>query len=191
MAFPMFPFKAASMAGMAGAAQKGQSPLIFDPPPTRRRGLFGGLFGGQSQRTQTNGVNDSPSFWEWLTLGPTAPDILDQRRARRNLFGQSVRDQKQEDFQGQQLEQAIGQLDPAMQPWARIAPEVAAREAFDDGESAGRLATPDEVAALGAEPGTIIWFDGDGRPHVAYRPRARRATQDSEPQLGPGDEWIN
>ena len=187
MVFPMFPFKAASM---AGAAQKGQGPLILDPPPTRRRGLFGGLFGGQSQRTQTNGVNDSPSFWEWLTLGPQAPDVLDQRRARRNLFGQGIRDQKQEDFQGQQLEQAIGQLDPAMQPWARLAPEAAARQALG-GSDAGRLATPEEVAALNAEPGTIIWFGADGEPRVVYRPRAGRASHDAEPQLGPGDEWVN
>ena len=95
-----------------GSAPPSQQPQLMQAPaqPVKPRGAFG---------------RQNPSFWQWLTLGPEAPDVLQQRRMR-DMQMSALEQQQKLQSQGQtDLNSAIGQLPPEMQPFARVAPEAA------------------------------------------------------------------
>lgn len=104
------------------------------PQPTRRRGLFGRMAGNDGDRS-------TPNLWDWLVLGPTAPDILQQRQQRADAFNMQtdaynmqVQRRKQEEALAQQqqaeLEAAIATLPPEQQVYARLNPEAFAQSLF-------------------------------------------------------------
>lgn len=74
----------------------------------------------------------TPNFFDWLMLGPTAPDILQERAQNRTLFGARMGQVKREEADAEQertlrqqreamVEQYISSLPPERQAQARMA----------------------------------------------------------------------
>lgn len=78
----------------AYGAQK--MPAAFNGPPAKRarRGLFGG---GVSRLLGNDGNPATPNLWDWIALGPQAPDILQDRQQRQQLFGARMSATKREE----------------------------------------------------------------------------------------------
>lgn len=99
---------------------------------SRRRG---GLFGGALSRAIGNdGDPATPNLWDWIALGPTAPDILQQRQANRAQFDAQTRQRKQEEAnaaqQASDIEAFIATLPPEQQAAARLNPDAATSRVF-------------------------------------------------------------
>lgn len=95
---------------------------------TRRRGLFGRAAQSVGRILGNDGNPETPNLWDWIALGPRAPDILQER-----AYTQQTR--RRESEQHDALEQAIGGLPERMRPWGRIAPEVVARQVLAEPEA--------------------------------------------------------
>lgn len=155
-----------------GSAPPSQQPQLMQAPaqPVKPRGAFG---------------RQNPSFWQWLTLGPEAPDVLQQRRMR-DMQMSALEQQQKLQSQGQtDLNSAIGQLPPEMQPFARVAPEAAIGAMFRQ-ERAPPEPHYDSTTGnfWGVDPRT-------GEPRIMGRMPGWRPTQGAGGDRAPpsGYEW--
>lgn len=126
---------------------------IYNPKDERprRRGMFGRMLGGA--RDSFSGNDDrAPNTLDFLLRGSNGVEAMRTGQQRRTLFGRQMSQLDREEWdasrQGKLTEQAIESLDPAVQPWARMAPTAAAQ----------RMLTPPE------QPEYEI--DANGRPYT-------------------------
>jgi len=95
-----------------------------------RRGLFGGRAMGILRRED----GDPGTAWNYFLFGQNGVRGMREDRMARDLFGmrRAAFEQEQKEAEQQRADQeaAIAALDPSMQPWARLAPEAAARAAL-------------------------------------------------------------
>lgn len=113
MSTPLFPLRR-PIANAAPAAPSGKLPTgnQYDPTGEGLRRPRRGLFGRMGRALGNDGDAATPNFFDWLMLGPTAPDILQARAQRTALFPVAVRREK--------LEQALAERELAAEPEAPV-----------------------------------------------------------------------
>lgn len=138
-------------------------PIDEQQAPRQRRGLFGGL----TRRDD----GDPGTFLNYFLFGRNGVQDMRDSRMQRDLFNFNMegakRERDQEAQQQQALDEAIGTLEPSMQPWARIAPEAAAQRAFAPPEAPDWMTDPVTGQIFRITP------DGrrvDGQGRVGVRP---------------------
>ena len=155
------------------------SPIFVPAKGQRRRGLFGGPARGIVRRED----GDPGTLLNYLVFGQGGVEDMRESRMNRDLFGMRSQTWKRQEEDAARertnTDAAIGTLDPSLQPWARLAPEVAARAAL-----AG-LEQPDyQIDAQGRpytiQNGRVMYGEGQ----VAVPPRGGAAPI-SRPLRGP------
>lgn len=160
-------------------------PAPQQTPPVKARPMMGRMGSGRG-----------PTFWQWLTLGPEAPDVLQQRRMRDMQMSALEQRQKLDSQAQTDLNAAIGQLPPEMQPFARVAPEAAISSMFRQERAApephydsgtgnfwGVDPTTGEPRIMGRMPG---WQRTQGAGGDRQPPPGYRWTQDGNLEAIPG-----
>lgn len=173
MMMPLFPMRRPSMAALPGALPK--APDQMDPmnQGQRRRG---GLFGRARSLLGNDGDPTTPNAWDWLVLGPTAPDILQERAQGRDLFGMRVRQAKQEEADSQNQMRRQQQRDQMVKEYiATLPPEqqVRARTAYAVDPEAFAESMAQQMTGGG-------WEVGQGYSH-AFRTRPDGTVEMGDP----------
>lgn len=189
-------------------------PIFAQQPqaaPRPRRGLFGGLLGGKRDWNDT--LQTLGATLQQMDGGSELTDYLSQRDANRrenDLFGMQVRRFKQDEADAERqradVDAAIGSLDPSLQPWARLAPDAAARRALTPPDPVeyeidaqgrpytiqggrvvfgeGRVAVPQTGGTNRAPPAGYRWTPGGDLEAIPGGPADLRANESGRRQAG-------